>query len=156
MKWKDPPLNKVYEALGAIADNRVELDGNTAKVYSSSRNKYYDITHEPKNNAITANDNASFWVGYLGYPAIAFLLASNLVSYDKELLKYLKGFAWKDINQKYKNNFEKTDAYIDEQILSHYSVDTAKLHTKLNDILNNVIELNLNKLGKTKKPPVGY
>jgi hypothetical protein len=37
MKWRHPPLIKIYEALGAIADGRVEVNGMTAKVYSSTR-----------------------------------------------------------------------------------------------------------------------
>ncbi|MFZ1075166.1 MAG: hypothetical protein WAN50_02225 [Minisyncoccia bacterium] len=36
MKWKKPPVIKIYEALGAVADGRIEVDGNAAKVYSSS------------------------------------------------------------------------------------------------------------------------
>lgn len=156
MKWKEPPLNKVYEALGAIADGRVDIEGNTAKVYSSSRNKYYDVVYFPKKNEITSNDNASFWVGYLGYPSIAFLLAKGIIDYDQALLKYLKGFAWKDINQRFKNNFDKTDTYIDTNIVNKYGVDIADLHSKLNDIFEHVMALKLNKLGKTKKPPAGY
>jgi hypothetical protein len=37
MKWQHPPIIKIYEALGAIADGRVEINGMTAKVYSSTR-----------------------------------------------------------------------------------------------------------------------
>jgi len=36
MKWKHPPIIKIYEALGSVADGRLKLDGNFAKVYSSS------------------------------------------------------------------------------------------------------------------------
>jgi hypothetical protein len=32
MKWKEPPIIKIYEALGAVADDRVEVEGNSAKV----------------------------------------------------------------------------------------------------------------------------
>lgn len=156
MKWAKPPINKVYEALGTIADGRIHLDGNTAKVYSSSGNKYYDVVYDPSKNAITSNDNASFWVGYLGYPSISFLLAKGIIRYEPKLAEYLKGFAWKDINQKFKNNFDLTDAYIDEQIVNKYKIDIDDFHTQLNDILDNVLNLQLEKLGKTKKPPSGY
>ena len=156
MKWAKPPLNKVYEALGAIADGRVEMDGDTARVYSSSRNKYYDVVYDPEARAITANDNASFYAGYLGYPSIAFVLARRIVDYDPMLAEYLKGFAWKDINQRYKNDFEKTDAYIDGEVAARYGVDLTDFHRQLNEILDRVVALDLNKLGATKKPPVGY
>jgi len=156
MQWKRPPLNKVYEALGAIGDDRIKVDGNIAKVYSSSGNKFYDVTYDPDKKAITANDNASFWVGYLGYPSIAFLLASQAVPSDPKLADYLKGFAWKDINQKFKNNFDKTDAYIDEQIVAKHQLDIDEFHQQLGDILDQIMKLGLDKLGATKKPPSGY
>ncbi len=43
MKWKHPSITKIYEALGAVADDRVLVSGNSAKVYSSSRNKFYNV-----------------------------------------------------------------------------------------------------------------
>lgn len=156
MKWKQPPINKVYEALGAIADERIEVVGNTAKVYSSSRGKYYDVTYDPASNAITANDNASYYAGYLGYPSIAFLLKAEVVKYDQSIVTYFKGFAWKDINQKFKNDFAKTDAYIDGEIADHYGVDIDQLHAALDRIFDAIISLRLNKLATTKKPPKGY
>lgn len=61
MKWTQPPISKIYEAIGAVADGRVEVDGNTAKVYSSSRKKYYDVFYDPSKKAIMTNDNGSFW-----------------------------------------------------------------------------------------------
>ena len=70
MKWEHPPIIKIYEALGAVADNRVELSENTAKVFSSSGNKFYDVSYDRDSNSIMTNDNGSYWKGYLGYPAI--------------------------------------------------------------------------------------
>ncbi len=153
MKWKQPPLNKVYEALGTLGDKRIAVEGNTARVYSSSGNKYYEVSYDPARKAITANDNASYWVGYLGYPSIAFLLATGVLPYDLKLAGYLKGFAWKDINQKFNNDFDKTDAYIDEQIVAKHGVDLDKFHVQLRAILDQIKALELSKLGSTKKPP---
>jgi len=48
MKWKHPPIIKIYEALGSVADGRVEVSGNTAKVFSSSGNKFYVVSYDPK------------------------------------------------------------------------------------------------------------
>lgn len=33
MKWKIPPKIKIYEALGCIADKRIEINGNDGKVF---------------------------------------------------------------------------------------------------------------------------
>ncbi len=156
MKWKQPPLNKVYEALGAIGDGRIEVTGDSAKVYSSSLNKYYDVIYDAEQNAISSNDNGSHWQGYLGYPSIAFLLAKGLIKYDAKLAGYLTGFAWKDINQQFKNDFNKTDAYIDEQVVSKYQIDLDDFHHQLQDILDQAMKHELNRLSGAKKPPAGY
>jgi len=156
MKWQPSNIIKVYEALGSLADGRVEVSGNSAKVYSSSGNKYYDVIYDPATNAITSNDNASYYVGYLGYPSICLLLALGVVDHDDKLGKYLKGFMWKDINQKFKNDFGKTQAYIDEQIVAKHQIDLDEFHASLQKILDEVNGLKLDKLAATAKPPKAY
>lgn len=156
MRWKPSPIIKIYEALGSIGDERVEINGDTAKVYSSSGNKYYDVLYDKEQNAITANDNGSYWVGYLGYPSIVFLFAKGIVSYDEKLSHYLKGFAWKDINTKFKNDFAKTQEYIDNQISERHSVDINEFHQELEALLEKVNNLKLEKLTTSAKPPTAY
>lgn len=151
--WKHPSKTKMYEALGAVVDNRIEVSGNIGKCYSSSRNKYYDITFDPESNSIMSNDNTSYWTGELGYPAIAFLLKSGMLEYRTNLAELLKGIAWKDINQKFKNDFD--DAL--EHILRDMETEDKK---KLDDytqlLVTQVKKLNLKKLGKRTTPPKGY
>jgi hypothetical protein len=156
MKWHHPPIIKIYEALGSVADGRVELSGedkNKAKVYSSTGNKYYDIAYDPEKKAIMANDNASYWKGYLGYPSIAYLMKVGVLSYDPEMGKLLEGIAWKDINQKFKNDFDKTLGFI-------LSTKTAEEKNMLGDFVEKVDgeikALNLGMLGKKMVPPEGY
>lgn len=91
MLWAHPPISKVYEALGAIADGRIKMLGNSAEARSSSGNKTYEVRYNPDAKAIMANDSGSFYQGYLGYPAIAFLMKIGLISYDEKLAKLLKG-----------------------------------------------------------------
>jgi hypothetical protein len=153
MKWKHPPKTKIYEALGAVADGRVEVSGNAAKVYSSSRNKFYDVTYDPEAKAIMANDNASYWKGYLGYPSIAYLMATGVVSYDPALGALLAGVAWKDINQNFKNDF---DAAL-ESILSPLTEDErAALAEYVETVDTEIKVLDLGRLGKRALPPEGY
>ncbi len=156
MKWKLAPLIKVYEALGSIGDGRFEIAGNTAKVYSSSGKKFYDAVYDPAKQAITANDNGSYWVGYLGYPSIVLLLALGVVTYDPKLAEYLKGFAWKDINQQFNNDFAQTQDYIDRRVAEKFKIDIKAFHKDLTAIQTAVNALNLNKLEDGKKPPEGY
>ena len=58
---KMPPIEKIYEAYSAIADNRVVLKENSASVYSSDRSKEYKVTW--KEGLYISNDNASYWQG---------------------------------------------------------------------------------------------
>jgi hypothetical protein len=154
-KWQPAPMIKLYEALGTLADARIEVHGNSAKVYSSSGNKYYEVEYDPVNGAITANDNGSYWVGYLGYPSIAFLLAAGVIQQAPGLADQLKGFAWKDINTRFKNNFDKTQAYIDEQVAARGG-DILQFHQSLAKLLEQVNDLKLAKLPSNKQPPKGY
>ncbi len=153
MKWKHPQLVKLYEAIGCVADGRVEVSGDTAKVYSSSRNKYYDISYDSENHAIMSNDNSSFWKATPGYPAVGYLLKIGVLPYDSQIGELLKGIAWKDINQKYKNKFDKAL----EHILSTKSEnERALLLSYVHKIDDEIKKLDLKMLGKRTTPPEGY
>jgi hypothetical protein len=114
--WKMPPLVKVYEALGALGDGRVRIeDEGHASVVSSDGSKTYQVEISPDGREISSNDNASYWQGYLGYPAIAVLLARGLY-YRRppdSVVRALAGIPWKELNRRFRNDYEKT---IDEVI----------------------------------------
>ncbi|MES2622986.1 MAG: hypothetical protein V4576_01100 [Patescibacteria group bacterium] len=153
MKWKHPPTIKIYEALGSVADGRVEISANTAKVYSSSRNKYYDVVYDPENKLIMTNDNGSYWKGYCGYPAIAYLMNAGVLSYDEKLGNLLKGIEWKDINQKFKNDFDKTMGFI---FSTFEEKDKKELEEFALKAEGEIKDLDLGLLGKKMLPPEGY
>ncbi len=153
MQWTYPPIIKVYEALGAVADGRVEVSGNSAKVYSSSGNKFYTVEYDPSAMAIMVNDNGSFYKGYLGYPAIAFLLQIGELPYSPAVAEKLKGIAWKDINQQFKNDFDKTLAYILDAKTPEDRVALAQEAERIDAQLR---AHTYNHLGTKTKPPVGY
>jgi len=156
MYWSEPHISKTYEAIGAIGDDRIEAEGNTAKVYSSSRNKYYDVEWDPNTQMISSNDNSSYWVGDLGYPSIALLIVKHVITCDPSLITALSGFAWKDINQKYKNNFDKTVEEIRHILETERGVDMVDFDKKLSVVIQQVNSLKLKKPAKKKKPPTGY
>ena len=112
MHWLHPPKIKIYEALGSVADGRVEITGNSAKVWSSSGNKFYIVNYDPETKSVMVNDNASFYNNYLGYPAIAFLMLIHEIEYTPLVTEMLKGIMWKDINQQFKNDYEETIEFI--------------------------------------------
>ena len=153
MKWYHPPIIKIYEALGAVTDDRVDISGDTAKVYSSTRNKHYDVVYDSNKQAIMANDNGSYWKEYLGYPSIAFLMKIEVLSYDQNIGELLKDIPWKDINQKFKNDFDKTLEYI---LSSRSEKEKQLLADFVNKVDQEINNLNLSLFGKKILPPHGY
>jgi len=155
MKWKIPPRIKVHEALGCIADGRIIVKGNEAEVFSSSRGKSYSVRYDPEKKAIMANDNGSYWVGYLGYPSIAFLMLKGVLKYNSKHAEALKGIPWKDMNQKFRNDFEKTEKYVND-IVGAKGIPIQELDKEIDGIYEQVKKLNLELLGEKTKPPEGY
>lgn len=153
--WTLPPIIKIYEALGSIADNRIHLADNTAKVYSSSGNKFYTVTYDPSTGSIMCNDNGSYWAGYLGYPAIAFLLLKDIIPYSPNSANLLKDIKWKDVNQQFKNDFAKTEKYCQDLILARDGNLPALLED-ISRIYKHLEDQPLSMLGKKTKPPTGY
>ena len=164
MKWKIPPLIKVYEALGCIADERLEIDGLEGRVYSSSRGKFYTIRHEPKSNSIMVNDNGSYYIGYLGYPAIAYLMKVGELDFSEEYANALKGIHWKDLNVKHNRNKDEGvpdydfDSVIKEVdlLVQERGVNVHKFRGFLENILEQIKSKDLNLLGEKELPPKGY
>ena len=155
MKWELPHKIKIYEALGTIGDKRIVVQGDAARVRSSSGGKSYDVVFDRSSNAISANDNGSYWKGYLGYPSIAFLMENGLIKYNSIYAEALKGIAWKDVNTKFKNDFEMTTDFI-HNLLKERKVDLKNFLTEVESIYKQIIELKMEKLGQTSKPPEGY
>lgn len=150
--WKLPPKIKVYEALGAIADGRVVINGNTARVGSSTGNKEYAVTFNLKNNQIMANDNGSYWQGYLGYPAIAVLMLKNKILYNIKVSGELKDISWKKLNKQYKNNWDKTIAHI-HQDLQAKGISIAEVEREVQNIMEQLSQETYYYFGKKIRPP---
>lgn len=102
---KLPPIEKVFEAWTAIADNRVVLGEHSAKVVSSDGAKEYTIQFDDRRYA--SNDNATYWQGYAGYPILAVLMLQGKLPFDREQAELWRNVNWKDINSHYKNNYAK-------------------------------------------------
>jgi hypothetical protein len=112
-----PPIIKVYEALGAIGDGRVRIvDSRRALVTSSDGVKTYEVEVSEDGREISSNDNASYWQGYLGYPAIAVLLARGFYRPPANVTDALAGIPWKTLNRKFKNDYAKTLAEVDKEL----------------------------------------
>jgi hypothetical protein len=106
-KWNMPPLAKVYEALSAVADDRVAISGETsAEVLSSERDKTYTVKWTLDGRSITSNDNATRWQGHTGYPIVAVLLQTGRIPYDPAAAEALAGVPWHTLNKQYKRDYD--------------------------------------------------
>jgi len=137
--WLMPPRIKILEALGTIADKRIEVKDNRAKVTSSMHEKTYAVTFDGK-KSITCNDNGSYFKGYLGYPSIAFLMKKEIIPFNEKIAEALKGIKWKELNEKFK------DYYQVEQIVK---VKLTRLKVKPNQIDDFILKV-LDKLKELK------
>lgn len=151
--WNLPPKAKIYEGLSAIADGRIRIGEKTqAEVDSSSRDKTYIVEWSDDFSKITSNDNASYWQGYLGYPIIAVLLKLERIQYNKEILPYLTNIQWKQINRKYKNDWDKA---VDEVLLSltESGVSVEIINNEVDKIMEQLQKLSFEKLSSRRQPP---
>jgi len=111
--WKLPAKAKIYEALSAIADGRVELKTDTrADVTSSDGDKAYIVMWSPDKSQTISNDNGSYYQGYLGYPIVAVLMTLGEIRFDQEVVRDLAGIQWKLINKKFKNNYDNAVEFV--------------------------------------------
>ena len=98
----------VYEALTAIASDRIKKEGGVYKCYSSSGNKFYTIKCELGELRCMSDDNMAYYRDEVSYPILAVLLIENVIPYNRTSLTHFAGFAWKDVNQKNKNDYMKS------------------------------------------------
>jgi len=154
--WLPPHISKVYEAITAIADRRIELKSdNSAKCYSSSGNKFYIVSYDPDSNSIMASDNMAYYTNTIIYPMIALLMLKGRITYDNWLLSVLSNIKWKDINQKYKNNYDEAVAFVLENVkLKEHPVK--QITQAIEKIYTQIYVLELKHLGKKVKPPKAY
>ena len=144
--WKLPPKAKIYEALSAVADNRVKITSETsAIVTSSSLDKNYTVTWSEDLTHITSNDNASHWQGYVGYPIVAVLLVKGKMNFDRKIAGHLAGIAWKKVNKQFKNDYDKAVESV-LATLEEKGIDTRSIRDEVERIMTQIEQLALKKL----------
>jgi hypothetical protein len=155
-KWKKPPPIKVYEALGAIGDGRVRAADSSSppsawEVVSSDGSKTYRVDISADGREISSNDNASYWQGYLGYPAIAVLMARGTLRASAEATRALAGIPWKELNRRFKNDYMRTIAEV-ARIVAERGDDFDAILTEAASILDALAALALER-GARHRPP---
>lgn len=154
--WKMPPKIKIYEALGCVADGRVRVDDTGASVTSSSGGKDYEVTYDEKTRILSSNDNASYWQGYIGYPGIAYLMKLKLLPFDARVADWLRGIAWKEINTKFKNDWTRTEEFVRKNVSLQEHSDLPALNMHIDEILEALQSLDLQRGSRGRPPPNVY
>jgi hypothetical protein len=150
--WKMPPLAKVYEALGALGDGRVHLaDAQHASVTSSDGSRTYQVEISADGREISSNDNASFWQGYLGYPAIAVMIACGLYHPRADVITALTGVPWKELNTRFRNDYSRTLAEVMQRAADR-GFDPATIRAEADAVLA-ALEAFAPRRGARRKPP---
>jgi hypothetical protein len=147
---KMPPIEKIHEAYSAIADNRVTMGTDSAKVASSNHAKEYTVTW--KDGIYTSNDNASYWGGYAGYPMIAVLMLQGKLKLDRSIAEYFKGINWTELNAKYKAKYEKAVAEIMDELKSR-GIDCDAINKNVNEVYKQIELLDISCKRSSVKPP---
>ncbi len=147
--FKIPKREKIYEAYGAIADERVTLKGDTAEVKSSSLDKTYIV--EFKDGVYSSNDNSSYWQGSLGYPIIAILMLQGKLSLDREIADYFKGIKWKELNTLYKNKYDEVVGQILEDYREAY-IDVESIENEVEKVYKEIENLDIDTKRSKMKP----
>jgi hypothetical protein len=154
--WKFPPRLKIYEALGAIADHRVEMSSAGAVVTSSSRHKHYEVVYNAERGAIGSNDNGSYWVGYLGYPAIAVLMLHGQLPFDASIAALVSDIQWKELNDRYEGRYDDVEQSVRERIESSDATSLPRLDRLIDAVEERLRESLPRRANTAAKPPEGW
>lgn len=152
--WKTPPKAKVYEALGAIGDGRVEMapGERLARVGSSARDKTYSVEWSEDGKAITSDDNASHWQGYLGYPILAVLMLRGDLDYSPKAASRLAGVPWKRLNDEFRRDYDRVTEHVLDAI-ARDGGDRHEIEAEVDRLMARIAGLRLEKLTRRERPP---
>ena len=125
---KLPPIEKIYEAMSAVADGRVALhpDERKATVASSNGAKAYTVAWSEDGSAYSSNDNATYWQGYAGYPVIAVLMEQGALPLDRAVADGFAHVNWTELNERFRRDYAAAvRAVVDERGLDAVRAEAA-------------------------------
>ena len=151
--WKLPPRAKVFEALTALADGRVDLAGpGEARVRSSAGDKTYTVEWTDEGTSITSNDNASYWQGYAGYPILAVLMALGTLRVDARAAQQLAGVDWHDLNRRFRRDYDAAVSHVLSAAEAR-GVDARAIERQVDDVMEQLASLEVQRPARSRRPP---
>lgn len=135
---KLPPIEKIYEAYSALADNRIQMGETSAEVTSSDGTKSYKVAW--KDNTYSSTDNATFWQGYAGYPVIAVLILQSKLTADSAIFTHFSGVNWNSLNKKHKRDYRAAlmEVFAEKQLpqekIDHIEAMTQQVYEQLKQL----------------------
>ncbi len=135
---KLPPIEKIYEAYSALADNRIHMGETSAEVTSSDGTKSYKVAW--KDNTYSSTDNATFWQGYAGYPVIAVLILQSKLTADSAIFTHFSGVNWNSLNKKHKRDYRAAlmEVFAEKQLpqekIDHIEAMTQQVYEQLRQL----------------------
>jgi hypothetical protein len=145
-----PPLEKVYEAYSAIADDRIEMGQESAAVLSSDYSKKYLVTWQ--DGVYTSNDSASYWQGYSGYPMIAVLMLQGKLPLEWAIAGHFKSINWKKLNAEHKANYVEAVAVILDDLRQN-GVDCDVINGEVEKVYEQIKTLDIKCKRSSVRPP---
>lgn len=148
---KLPPIEKVYEALSAVADGRVTLrpDERQATVASSNGAKTYTVAWSENGSTYSSNDNATYWQGYAGYPVIAVLMEQGRLPLDRAVADGFAHVNWTELNERCRRNYTRAvRAVVDER-----GLDAARAEAATRSVHDALAGLDLSIKRGSVRPP---
>lgn len=151
--WKNPPKEKIYEALSAVGAGRVTLlEGLRAEVLSSDSVKTYTVEWSEDVKGFTSNDNASYWQGYMGYPIIAVLMMLGKLHYSADTARLLASVPWKELNKRFRNDYGKAvECALDSLGLG--TETRQRISDEVDQIMSQIEVMELETLPRHRRPP---
>lgn len=135
---KLPPIEKVYEAWSALADERIALTSpHSARVVSSDGAKEYEVRYDAATDTYASDDSATYWRGYPGYPVIAMMMLQGRIPYDIPESNLWGGVNWTTVNAAHKRDY----AAAAQQVAAERNIDLAHAHEAAERVMARLAEL---------------
>jgi hypothetical protein len=139
-----PPRIKFLEALGSVADGRVQvISDREASVRASEGERFYRVYVDLEGGVVDSDDNGTTYRNYIGYPILAFLMVKGVLPYDSKLGEALKGIKWHSLNERYKS-YRLVESYI-KKMLADKGVDSREVDALIGKASVMLSELRLRK-----------